>query len=44
MNKSYAEYFRNEGRSDIWAYGIAFYKKRCRVIAEKIIAEKRNNH
>ena len=32
----YDEYLRNEGRNDIWAYGIAFYKKRCRVLAEKM--------
>ena len=35
-NRRYDEYLRNEGRNDIWAYGIAFYKKRCRVIVEKI--------
>ena len=34
--RRYDEYLRNEGRNDIWAYGIAFYKKRCRVIAEKL--------
>ena len=35
-DRGYDEYLRNEGRSNIWAYGIAFYKKRCRVIAEKL--------
>ena len=34
--RRYDEYLRNEGRHDIWAYGIAFYKKRCRVEAEKL--------
>ena len=34
--RRYDEYMRNEGRNKIWAYGIAFYKKRCRVIAEKM--------
>ena len=31
-----ALYLRNEGRNDIWAYGIAFFKKRCKVVAEKL--------
>ena len=35
-DRRYDEYLRNEGRGNIWAYGIAFYKKRCRVIAEKL--------
>ena len=34
--RRYDEYLRNEGRNDIWAYGIAFYKKRCKVVAEKL--------
>ena len=34
--RHYYEYLRDEGREDIWAYGIAFYKKRCRVMAERI--------
>lgn len=34
--RGYDEYLRNDGRNDIWAYGIAFYKKRCRVVAEKL--------
>ena len=34
--RHYDEYLRDEGREDIWAYGIAFYKKRCRVMAERI--------
>ena len=35
-DRGYDEYLRNEGRSNIWAYGIAFYKKRCRVVAEEL--------
>ena len=35
-DRRYDEYLRNEGRDDIWAYGIAFYKKRCKVIVEKL--------
>ena len=34
--RHYDEYLRDEGREDIWAYGIAFYKKRCRVMAERL--------
>ena len=34
-DRRYEEYLQNEGRDDIWAYGMAFYKKRCRVVAEK---------
>ena len=37
--RRYDEFLREDGRNDIWAYGIAFYKKRCRVVAEKL-AEK----
>ena len=35
-DRRYDEYLRNEGRNDIFAYGIAFYKKRCKVIVEKL--------
>ena len=35
-DRRYDEYLRNEGRNDIWAYGIAFFKKRCKVVAEKL--------
>ena len=35
-DRGYADYLRNEGRNDIWAYGIAFFKKRCKVVAEKL--------
>ena len=34
--KRYDETLRDEGRCDILAYGIAFCRKRCRVIGEKI--------
>lgn len=35
-DRRYDEYLRNEGCNEILAYGIAFYKKRCRVVAEKL--------
>lgn len=35
-DRRYDEIFREDGRSQILVYGIAFYKKRCRVIVEKI--------
>lgn len=35
-NLRYDEELRNEGYNDIWAYAIAFYKKRCHVMAEKV--------
>lgn len=34
--KRYDERLRNEGREDITAYGIAFWKKRCKVVCEKL--------
>ena len=34
-NKCYDEALRDEGRCDILAYGIAFCRKRCRVVGEK---------
>ena len=34
--RHYDAYLRDEGREDIWAYGIAFYKKRCMVVAERL--------
>lgn len=34
--RRYDEVLRNEGRNDILAYGIAFCKKRCRVVAERL--------
>ena len=35
-NKRYDEALRDEGRCDILAYGIAFCRKRCRVVGEKM--------
>lgn len=35
-SKSYDERLRNEGREHITAFGIAFCKKRCRVVFEKL--------
>lgn len=35
-DRRYDQEFREEGRNDIWAYGIAFYKKRCKVVVEKL--------
>lgn len=35
-DRQYDACLRSEGRNDIWAYGIAFYKKRCQVIVEKL--------
>lgn len=34
--RHYDAYLRNEGREDIWAYAIAFYKKRCKVMAKRL--------
>ncbi len=34
-NKRYDEALRDEGRCDILAYGIAFCRKRCKVVGEK---------
>lgn len=34
--RRYAEYLKNEGRNQMLFYGIAFYKKRCRVVVEKL--------
>lgn len=35
-DRRYDQEFREEGRNDILAYGIAFYKKRCKVVVEKL--------
>ena len=35
-SRRYDEKLRNDGREDIFAYGIAFQKKRCKVICERI--------
>lgn len=34
--KRYDTYLHNEGRGEIWAYGIAFFKKRCKVMAKRL--------
>lgn len=34
--RRYDEELREEGREDIFAYGIAFHKKRCKVVVEKL--------
>ena len=36
-DRRYSEYLLNDGRHDIFLYGIAFCKKRCKVIAEKFL-------
>ena len=38
--KRYAEYLLNDGREDILLYGMAFCKKRCKVVVEKFVPEK----
>ena len=35
-DRGYDQELREDGRNDILAYGIAFWKKRCRVVVEKI--------
>lgn len=35
--RRYDERLRNEGREDIMEYGIAFGKKRCKVVCEKLV-------
>ena len=34
-DRRYDEYLRNDGRNDILYYGIAFCRKRCKVVSEK---------
>ena len=34
--RGYDEQLRNEGREDILAYGIAFHKKRCKAVCERL--------
>lgn len=36
-DRRYQEYLKNDDRQDILLYGITFCKKRCRVVAEKMI-------
>lgn len=35
-NRHYEEYLINDNRYDILIYGMAFYKKRCRVVSERL--------
>lgn len=35
-DRRYSEYLKNDGRHNMMFYGIAFYKKRCKVVVEKI--------
>lgn len=39
--RRYDERLRNEGRNDILAYGIAFCKKKCKVVVERAIENKK---
>lgn len=34
--RRYSEYLKNDGRHNMTFYGIAFYKKRCKVVVEKL--------
>ena len=35
-DRRYFEYLKNDGRYDMMFYGIAFYKKRCKVVVDKM--------
>ena len=35
-DRRYSEYLKNDGRHNMTFYGIAFYKKRCKVVVEKL--------
>lgn len=35
-DRRYEEYLKNDGRDDIMLYGIAFCKKKCKVVVEKL--------
>ena len=35
QDRRYSEYLKNDGRHNMIFYGIAFYKKRCKVVVEK---------
>lgn len=39
-DRSYGDYLLNEGREDVLAYGIAFWKKRCKVVCERLKQKK----
>lgn len=36
-DRRYSDYLKNDGRHNIILYGIAFYKKRCKAIVEKMV-------
>ena len=36
-DRRYAEYLQNDGRTDILLYGMAFCKKRCRAVVERVL-------
>lgn len=36
VNQRYDSYLRQEGYANVLAYGIAFYKKRCKVVCKKL--------
>ena len=36
QDRRYSEYLKNDGRHNMTLYGIAFYKKRCKVVVEKL--------
>ena len=36
QDRRYSEYLKNDGRHNMTLYGIAFYKKRCKVVVEKM--------
>ena len=35
-DRRYDQTLREDGRNEILAYGIAFYKKRCKVVVERL--------
>ena len=35
-DRRYPEYLKNDGRHNMLFYGIAIYKKRCKVVVEKL--------
>lgn len=39
-DRGYGDYLLNEGREDILAYGMAFWKKRCKVVCERLKQKK----
>ncbi|WP_304088737.1 AAA family ATPase [Phascolarctobacterium succinatutens] len=39
-DRGYGDYLANEGREDVLAYGIAFWKKRCKVVCERLKQKK----